>query len=122
MPEIEEVKLNDEVISIEKPEDIEYHRNGIAGIGFWAVKFNYGRVPLIATIEARNGSLIGNTCRVLSQSLNLDESWRGDNFSELIYKEMKNVDLKILFGIFEKPRYWFNATENYGFVFDDGGD
>ena len=75
---------------VKKVHQVDYHRNGISGIGFYSVRYDwadYDGVPrrMLATIEAppEHLSWDDTTCRVID----IDEpetSWRGDRLSDMI--------------------------------------
>ena len=74
---------------LRKVHDVTYHRNGISGIGFYSVRYDWADYDgierrMLATIEAPS-SVIHDTWNQSScRAIDIDEpmeSWRGDNLA-----------------------------------------
>lgn len=77
-----------------KPKRLKYHRNGVSGIGFYALSFDWHDVStkdhghdFIATFEVdeEDQNLKLESCRVLNPK-DIMNCWRGDNFADAIQR------------------------------------
>ena len=79
---------------------LSYQRNGVSGIGFYALQFNWkdnidSGVNFIATFETNenDNSIIVESCRVIDSS-NILAGWRGDVFGESINHFLRSLIAK----------------------------
>jgi len=85
-----------------KPKTLTYHRNGISGIGFYALSFdwhdtrsNESDKNFIATFEVDDidQNLKIESCRVVNPK-NVIFCWRGDDFAYAIQKKFAELGQK----------------------------
>ena len=60
-------------------ESADYHRNGIAGVGFHVVKFRHERKSYLAVVFDKRGHVAVLDSESLEERL-MPEHWRGDTF------------------------------------------
>lgn len=60
---------------------VRYHRNGISGIGFFAIDFIFEKRRLLATIWTNDEHTDTEYYAVVSAD-NVIDRWRGDNFTD----------------------------------------
>ena len=85
-----------------KPIRLKYHRNGVSGIGFYALSFDW-RDPsskehgheFIATFEVDDNdqTLKIESCRVIKPN-DILNCWRGDNFAWAIQRKFTELGQK----------------------------
>ncbi len=83
-------------------QEIAYHRNGISGLGFYAIRFRWqpddaeGKENFLATLFDESGAcaVIGLD-RIDSQGVKFagGNSWRGDHFEGELRKAIENGEL-----------------------------
>lgn len=85
-----------------KPKMLRYHRNGISGIGFYALSFEWRDIQskesgkdFIATFEVdvEDQHMIIESCRVINPK-DIMNCWRGDNFADAIQKKFAELGHK----------------------------
>lgn len=86
---------------------VEYHRNGVGGMGFYAVIFDDGENgPMIGTVFAddldrtQSTAFFNAHCAVFSLELLPDvtfgeNSWRGDHYFDFLVEAVKRVNAKL---------------------------
>jgi hypothetical protein len=70
-------------------QEIEFHRNGVSGSGFHAVRFSVTRGPVdergnfLATVfESRGDIAVINLDRIAEHGVGRDNKWRGDHYED----------------------------------------
>jgi hypothetical protein len=78
-----------------KVSEIEYHRNGISGEGFYAVRFTSQSLNFIATVFDRPGC-VSVICLdyIADHGVGICNKWRGDEFAPAIRKAIKAREKK----------------------------
>ena len=80
-----------------KIQQIEYHRNGVCGNGFYVVKFKRNRQNMLAIVFDTPGNVAVFDLNLLAKG-NItfgENSWRGDNFEDWLRKELENYEYEM---------------------------
>jgi hypothetical protein len=72
-------------------QEIEFHRNGVSGSGFHAVRFSVTRGPVdergnfLATVFVGRGDIaVINLDRIAEHGVGRDNKWRGDHYEDAL--------------------------------------
>jgi hypothetical protein len=87
---------------VTRPILLKYHRNGVSGIGFYSLNFEWRNIQsgesgkdFLATFETdeTDENVKVESCRVINIK-NIMSCWRGDNFGKAIQKKFTELGHK----------------------------